>query len=55
MVFYFIMPKTRKRTLEDLDEVFAAHSPVKASLIATKVAVDSEGTITAAEKLNFDA
>lgn len=55
VVFYFMMPETRKRTLEDLDEVFEARNPVKASLIPKKVAVDSEGTIVAAEKLGLEA
>ncbi|KAK4500970.1 hypothetical protein PRZ48_006776 [Zasmidium cellare] len=55
VVFYFMMPETRKRTLEDLDEVFAAQNPVKASLIPKKVAVDSEGTIVAAEKLDMES
>ena len=48
-VFYFIMPETRKRTLEELDKIFEARNPVKASLVPHKVAVDSEGTILASE------
>lgn len=55
VVFYLMMPETRKRTLEDLDEVFEARKPVKASLIPVKVAVDSEGTIVATEKLGDNA
>lgn len=31
-VFYFFLPETKQRTLEELDEVFAAQNPVKASL-----------------------
>ena len=48
-VFYFMMPETRKRTLEELDRIFEARNPVKASLAAREIAVDAEGTIVASE------
>lgn len=49
-VFYFLMPETRRRTLEELDRIFQAPRPVKESLKPRKVAVDSEGTIIASEE-----
>ena len=48
-VFYFVMPETKKRTLEELDKIFAARNPVKESLIPHKIAVDQEGTVLASE------
>ena len=48
-VFYFMMPETRKRTLEELDRIFEARNPVKASLAAREIAVDADGTIVASE------
>ena len=48
-MFYFMMPETRKRTLEELDRIFEARNPVKASLAAREIAVDEEGTIVASE------
>jgi Na+/melibiose symporter-like transporter len=50
-IFYFLMPETRRRTLEELDKVFEAQHPVKASLQPHKVAVTSEGTILASEEI----
>ena len=49
-VFYFFFPETRRRTLEELDKIFEAKNPVKASLIPHKVAVDTDGTIIASEE-----
>lgn len=48
-MFYFFLPETKGRTLEELDQVFEAKSPVKASLQARKVAVANDGTILASE------
>ena len=45
------MPETKQRTLEELDKIFEAPNPVKASLIPKKLAVDSEGTILASERI----
>lgn len=49
IVFYFVMPETRKRTLEELDRIFEARNPVKASLATREIAIDAEGTIIASE------
>ncbi|EMC91096.1 hypothetical protein BAUCODRAFT_152390 [Baudoinia panamericana UAMH 10762] len=51
LVFYFIMPETRRRTLEELDEIFNSKRPVKTSLVPRKVEVDTAGSIIAAEPL----
>jgi hypothetical protein len=48
-IFYFFMPETRRRTLEELDEIFEASNPVKESLKPRKVAVDADGTVLASE------
>ncbi|KAL8243663.1 hypothetical protein R6Q59_009921 [Mikania micrantha] len=50
-VFYFVLPETRKRTLEELDHVFEAPSPVKASLKREKVALDANNTIIAVKQM----
>ena len=50
-IFYFLMPETRRRTLEELDKIFEAKSPVKESLKPHKVAVNSEGTVLDSEEL----
>ncbi|OCT54193.1 Lactose permease [Cladophialophora carrionii] len=42
VVFYFFLPETKQRTLEELDEVFAAKNPVKASLKRHELTVTSE-------------
>ena len=49
VAFYFLFPETRRRTLEELDRIFEAKNPVKASLVPHRVAVDSDGTIIASE------
>ena len=49
-IFYVFLPETKGRTLEELDKIFEAKNPVKASLIRKKVAFDPEGTILATEK-----
>lgn len=48
-VFYFFMPETRRRTLEELDKIFEAPRPVKESLKPRKMAVDADGTVLASE------
>lgn len=51
VVFYFLLPETKKRTLEELDSVFEAKNPVKESLRKKKVDFNAEGQIVAVEKL----
>jgi hypothetical protein len=48
-IFYFMMPETKNRTLEELDRIFEAKNPVKASLIHHKVALASDGTVLASD------
>lgn len=48
-VFYFMMPETKNRTLEELDSIFEAKNPVKTSLIHHKVAVARDGTVLASD------
>ncbi|KAL5088163.1 hypothetical protein Trisim1_006838 [Trichoderma cf. simile WF8] len=49
-VVYFFIPETKGRTLEELDEIFEAKNPVKASTAKKSVAVDSHGGIVNIEK-----
>lgn len=48
-VFYFFMPETKNRTLEELDRIFEAKNPVKTSLIHHKVALARDGTVLASD------
>ncbi|CAK1358420.1 Lactose permease [Cercospora beticola] len=49
-VFYFFLPETKGRTLEELDMIFEARNPVKESLKAHKLAVANDGTVLASEE-----
>lgn len=51
MVFYFLLPETKKRTLEELDLIFEAKNPVKESLAKRKIEFAESGVVVAAEKL----
>ena len=51
VVFYFLLPETKKRTLEELDVVFAAKNPVKESLAVKRLEFSEEGAVVGAEKL----
>nr|OQO16755.1 hypothetical protein B0A51_15710 [Rachicladosporium sp. CCFEE 5018] len=50
-VFYFFMPETKNRTLEELDTIFESPNPVKTSLKAHKVALANDGTILASDEI----
>lgn len=50
-LWYTIMPETKQRTLEELDEIFAASKPVKHSLKAHKLAVNSDRQVVAVEAI----
>jgi len=49
-VFYFFLPETKNRTLEELDQIFAARRPVKESLKAKKVALRADSTVLGIEE-----
>lgn len=51
VVFYFLLPETKKRTLEELDLIFEAKNPVKESLKRKRIDFSSEGQVVAVEKL----
>ncbi|KAH6695487.1 lactose permease [Plectosphaerella plurivora] len=44
-IIYFYLPETKGRTLEELDEVFHAPNPVKASTQKKEIAVDQYGDV----------
>jgi hypothetical protein len=48
-IFYFMMPETKNRTLEELDRIFEAKNPVKTSLVHHKVALARDGTVLASD------
>jgi sugar porter (SP) family MFS transporter len=48
-VIYFFIPETKNRTLEELDDIFHAKNPRKASLEKKKIALDEDANIVKAE------
>jgi len=48
-IIYFLMPETKNRTLEELDDIFNAKSPVKASIEKKKLGLDSQNNVVSAE------
>jgi len=44
-VVYFVLPETKGRTLEELDSIFAAKNPVKASVAKKQLAVTESGDV----------
>jgi len=50
-VWYFMMPETKQRTLEELDDIFAAKNPVKQSLKVHKLALNSEKQVVGIEDI----
>ncbi|KAF2124652.1 general substrate transporter [Dothidotthia symphoricarpi CBS 119687] len=51
LVVWAFIPETKKRTLEELDDIFNAPNPRNASLVKKKIAADSEGNILEVEKV----
>jgi len=45
IVIYFIVPETKNRTLEELDEIFKAKNPMKASIVKKKLELDDQANI----------
>lgn len=45
-----MMPETKQRTLEELDDIFAAKSPVKKSLQVHKLALNSDRQVVGIEE-----
>jgi MFS family permease len=50
-VFYFCLPETKNRTLEELDVIFEAKNPVKESLRPHKLALNHQGDVLVKEDL----
>ena len=51
VIFYFLLPETKKRTLEEMDLIFEAKNPVKESLQKKRIDFSAEGQIVAIEKI----
>lgn len=45
VIVYFFFVETKGRSLEELDQLFEAKNPKKASLVMRKVIVNNDGTI----------
>ena len=45
LIFYFLLPETKKRTLEELDLIFEARNPVKESLKAHKLELNANRVV----------
>lgn len=44
-VIYFLVPETKNRTLEELDEIFHAPNPRKASVEKKKLELDANANV----------
>lgn len=51
LVVWAFIPETKKRTLEELDDIFNAPNPRNASLVKKKITADVEGNVLEVEKL----
>ncbi|OAL44395.1 lactose permease [Pyrenochaeta sp. DS3sAY3a] len=51
LVVWLFIPETKKRTLEEIDDIFNAPNPRNASLVKKKVASDAHGNIIEVEKI----
>ncbi|KUJ19850.1 MFS sugar transporter-like protein [Mollisia scopiformis] len=52
IIIYFLIPETKNRTLEELDEIFKAKNPMKASIAKKKVNLDADANIIGVEDLD---
>lgn len=52
VIIYFLVPETKNRTLEELDEIFRAKNPMKASITKKKVNLDADANIIGVEVLD---
>jgi len=52
IIVYFFIPETKNRTLEELDAIFNAKNPVKASIAKKKVDLDEHANIIGIEDLD---
>ncbi|KAH6892633.1 general substrate transporter [Thelonectria olida] len=50
-IVYVFIPETKGRTLEELDEIFTAKNPVKASTEKKAIAIDNSGQLVNVEKV----
>jgi len=51
IVFWYTMPETKNRTLEELDIIFESRNPVKESLRPHRLAISHEGNVLVKEDL----
>ncbi|MCJ1258088.1 hypothetical protein MMC24_005918 [Lignoscripta atroalba] len=49
VTIYFFIPETKNRTLEELDDIFSAKNPKKASLEKKKIALDANANVVNVE------
>ncbi|KAL0934891.1 lactose permease [Colletotrichum truncatum] len=52
VVLYFLVPETKNRTLEELDRIFSARNPVKASTEKKQYEVDANANILHVDAVN---
>jgi len=45
IVIYYLVPETKNRTLEELDEIFLAKNPRKASTEKKKLELDADANV----------
>lgn len=50
-IIYFVIPETRNRTLEEMDDIFQAKNPRKASTQKKKIELDSQANVVNVEKI----
>lgn len=50
-VVWLFIPETKNRTLEEIDDIFNAPNPRKASLVKKRLATDGQGNVLQVEKI----